>query len=109
MDLKVQISENKEQKNSLLDEIKNGILTIPKLLESYRNSDVQGKKKLIGSIFPEKFIFKNNKIGTTDLSEVFALILNYSKGFKKQKSGQNKYFNCLSALVVPLGIEPSTY
>lgn len=108
MELKVEISENKEQKNGLLDEIKNGILTIPKLLESYRNSDVQEKKKLIGSIFPEKFVFKNNRIGTTELAEAFAMILNYSKGFKKQKSGQNKYFNCLSALVESEGFEPSS-
>jgi site-specific DNA recombinase len=109
MELKVQISDNKEQQNGLLEEIKNAILFIPKLVESYRNSDVQEKKKLIGSIFPQKFIFQDGKVGTTELAESFALILNNSKGFKKQKSGQNKYFNCLSALVVPLGIEPSTY
>ena len=107
--LKVQISENKEQKDGLKEQIKDAILIIPKLLERYRNSTVQEKRNLIGSIFPEKFVFKNNKIGTTELAEAFAMILNYSKGFKKQKSGQNKYFNCLSALVVPHGLEPWTH
>ena len=57
---KVQISENKEQKDGLKEQIKDAILIIPKLLERYRNSTVQEKKNLIGSIFPEKFIFKNS-------------------------------------------------
>jgi site-specific DNA recombinase len=108
MELRVQISENKAQQNGLMDEIKNAILIIPQLLESYRNSDVREKKKLIGSIFPQKFVFENDKVRTTELTEAYALILNNSKGFEKQKSGQNKYFNCLSALVVMEGIEPPT-
>lgn len=41
-----------------------------------------------------------DKVRTTELNEIFTLILNYTKGFTKQKSGQNKYFNCLSAFVV---------
>ena len=108
MELRVQINDNKEQQSGLLDEIKNSILVIPNLLESYKNSDVQEKKKIIGSIFPQKFIFQNGRVGTTELADAFALILNYSKGFKKQKSGQNKYFNCLSALVESEGFEPSS-
>lgn len=107
-ELKVQINENKEQKDGFKEQIKNAILIIPKLLERYRNSTVQEKKKIIGSIFPEKFVFQNNKVRTTELNEVFALILNYTKGFTKQKSGQNDYFNHLSALVVPPGLEPGT-
>lgn len=107
-ELKVQISENKEQKDGLKEQIKNAILIIPKLLERYRNSGVQEKKKLIGSIFPEKFVFQNNKVRATELNEVFALILNYTKGFTKQKSGQNEYFNHLSAFVGNDGFEPPT-
>ncbi len=106
--LKVQISENKDQKDGLKEQIKDAILIVPKLLERYRNSSVQEKKKLIGSIFPEKFVFQDNKVRTTELNEVFALILNYTKGFTKQKSGQNDYFNHLSALVGNDGFEPPT-
>jgi len=31
---------------------------LPNIVEWYRNSSVQEKKKLIGSIFPEKFTFE---------------------------------------------------
>lgn len=107
-EIKVQISENKEQKDGLKQKIKNSIKIIPNLVERYRNSSVQEKKQIIGSIFPQKFVFQNGKVGTTELAESFGLILNNSKGFKNQKSGQNKYFTYLSALVEKMGLEPTT-
>lgn len=106
--IQVKLLERKEVKNGIKAQISNALKLIPNLLERYRNSSVQEKKEIIGSIFPEKFTFKNNEVGTTFLSESFALILNYSKGFRKQKSGQNKYYNCLSALVENIGLEPIT-
>lgn len=109
LDIKLKLSELVNQKSTFKTKIKESINFFPNLVERYRNSSVQEKKIIIGSIFPQKFIFKNNQVRTTEINPIIALILNYSKDLIKNKKGQMKYYSHLSSLVVQLGIEPSTY
>jgi site-specific DNA recombinase len=106
--LQLKIQESKDQKNGVKEQVNKALKFIPNLLERYRNSSVQEKKEIIGSIFPEKFTFQNNEVRTTFINHTIALILNSSKGFTKRKSGQKKYFTFLSALVENIGLEPIT-
>ena len=107
-DVKVKLNDLTDQKNELQQQVKEKIKILPNLLEWYRNSSVQEKKKIIGSIFPEKFKFIKNKVRTTKINEVVAMILKYSGSFKEIKKGQTSYFTHLSHLVTPAGFKPAT-
>jgi site-specific DNA recombinase len=71
----------------------------------YSECDTEIKKKLIGSIFPEKIYFENGSYRTTNINEAFALMCNIDKGFQKEKPD-----NCagLSSVAPPAGLEPAT-
>lgn len=103
-DVKVKLNDLTDQKNELQQQVKEKIQILPNLLEWYRNSSVQEKKKIIGSIFPEKFKFIKNKVRTTKINEVVAMILKYSGSFKEIKKGQTSYFTHLSYLVISSGV-----
>ncbi len=108
LDVKAKITDKQEEKSNFKEQLKKHINILPNVVEWYRNGSVQEKKDLIGSIFPQRFIFKNNEVRTAEINPVVALILSYTKGFGKTKTGQNKYLSCLSRLVVPHGLEPWT-
>src|SRR3989338_402574 len=109
LEIKVNISDNKAKDSNFKEEIQKAVLMIPNLVERYRNSSVQEKQEIIGSIFPQKFVFKNNEVGTEKIDKSVALVLSNSKGFTENKKGQTKYFLSLSNLVVMDGIEPPTH
>ncbi len=102
------IDDMKQDRTALTDELKKIIRVLPNIAEWYRNSSVQDKKQLIGSIFPEKFTFEKNRVRTTSLNDVVALILKYTGRFDENKKGTKGYFNHLSLLVSPSGFEPET-
>lgn len=107
-EIKSKISKNKAQKSSLKDQVTSAMNLLPNLIERYRNSTVQEKRNLIGSIFPEKFVFKNNEVRTAEINEDIAKILSYTKWFRGNKKGQTKYYPSLSLLVESEGFEPSS-
>ena len=55
----------------------------------YLNSDGDGKKKIIGSIFPEKIYFEENSYRTAKINDVVELICSGSKGLKQNNPVQN--------------------
>ena len=69
------------------------------MLEWYRNISVQQKKKLLGSIFPEKFVFDSKQVRATIINPVLALVLKYAAEFRENKKGQNEFYSYLSHLV----------
>jgi len=54
----------------------------------YKNADVRGKKKIIGSIFKDLLVFEKGAYRTTESSILASLIFNNIKGF--QESGIKK-------------------
>ena len=66
--------------------------------------DVQ--RRIIGSIFPEKFSFSENNVRTKRVNEVALLIRSINKPFSKNKTGQFCIKTKLSCLVPEAGIEP---
>ena len=83
-----------------------------RMLESfdklYNQSDIYGKQRLIGSIFPENIEFDGKKCRTTRINDVLRYILEIVKELDKNKKGQISKNLSLSHLVVPLGLEPRT-
>ncbi len=74
----------------------------------YCESDHYGKRKLIGSIYPEKFTFEELKVRTAKQGEVFKFIYLINNKLSTNKNGTNSNFTCLSQEVIPLGFEPRT-
>jgi len=101
---KIQFAES-----TILLKLEKSIKQIVNLELIYHNSDVAAKIKLLGSIFPEKLVFDGSKCRTTRINELLWQTLLIDKGFPKTKSGQNFPLLDLSTMVVPEGLEPSTY
>lgn len=71
----------------------------------YQECDTYSKKRLLGSIFPEKLIFENNSYRTTRINQVFSLHRSLVAGSGKKKVGKNAD---LSSWAPPVGLEPAT-
>lgn len=74
----------------------------------YCKSDHYGKRKLIGSIYPEKFTFEDLQVRTAKTGEVFSFIYLINSKLQGNKKGTNGDFFRLSQEVIPLGFEPRT-
>ena len=74
------------------------------LLYYYNKSNTDGKRLIIGSVFPENLTFENNKARTTKESDFFALMCYTNQQLIKIKK-PNK--NDLSGFVPRAGVEPA--
>lgn len=82
-----------------------GISLLGNLKGYFQAVDIDTKQRIIGSIFPEKLIFEDNKYRTTKMNEFFALYCSASKGLnKKLLSSKAKQSN----MAPPVGLEPTT-
>ena len=75
----------KESLKNLPDDFSNyltfGFSLIGNLSHYYANAEVNTKKKIVGSIFPEKIYFENNSYRTTKVNAVIELLFNAGKAF----------------------------
>ncbi len=83
-----------------------------KKLESIENqfnkSDIEGKRRIIGSIFPKKFQFENKKVRTADLNPLFLKISCINSLSQRTKKRTNSKKMNLSGMVGDEGFEPPT-
>jgi len=71
----------------------------------YCKSDNYAKRRLIGSIYPEKFPIEDVKVRTAKPSEVFEFIYLINTKLDGNKNGTNDKLYHLSHEVNPLGFE----
>lgn len=100
--------ELKQMKNNFTIDLSKGIDAVFNIRNIYDRSDIEGKQRVIGSIFPRKFVFEENKVRTEDINEVVRWVMNSGKALLKTKKGQPKSKFQLSPLVNPAGFEPAT-
>jgi site-specific DNA recombinase len=82
--------------------------TLTAIDKVYCESDHYGKRKLIGSIYPEKFTFEELRVRTAKKGDVFEFIYLINSTLSSNKKGTNGNFYNLSQRVIPLGFEPRT-
>ncbi|HEY9177645.1 MAG TPA: recombinase family protein [Flavipsychrobacter sp.] len=82
-----------------------GLNLLGNLSQYFQAVDVHTKQRIIGSIFPEKLVFENNKYRTTKLNQFFALYCNTSNALKRKQVSDNAN---LSEMAPPSGLEPET-
>ncbi len=91
--------------DKIIDTCKNVILNLD---IAYEKADTQIKQRIIGSIFPEKFKFENNRVRTTKVNEVILKLCTSIKDSGRNKKGQQTFFELLPCEVGPPGLEPGT-
>ena len=104
-ELEVQLNNLNKFKPEFETYVSNSTLLISDLSNYYQNNDTESKKKIIGSIFPEKIYFENNEYRTTKINEIIELLSNDSKGLNENcrtKKVQQSTFAPES------GLEPET-
>ncbi len=73
----------------------------------YENGDVEKKRRIISSIFPDKFYFENNSLRTARVNEAAEYILRIDSSLHGNKKGQNRNKSILSCEVGVAGFEPA--
>ncbi len=109
-ELKTQLSdrENDIDYNELGEYMNWGFGYVKNLHKYYEQADTEGKRLIVGLMFPEKFVFEQNRLQTNHVDETFQLLCNGSKGFKRIKKRDNSKKMNLSRLVTPAGFKPAT-
>jgi site-specific DNA recombinase len=69
----------------------------------YHLATIEGKQRIIGSIFPDKLVFHENKYRTTEINSIIWLL---QRENNQKKEGKQMFSNLLSLRVDPQGVEP---
>ena len=104
-DRQIQFSKKKE----VFDLYKNGLKSIQDIENQYIKSDLEFKRRLIGSIFPEKFQFQNKKVRTADINPILHKIAHFTRVNKENKKRDKSQKQDLSRCVAGAGLEPATF
>ncbi|WP_452225581.1 hypothetical protein [Lacinutrix chionoecetis] len=83
--LNLELQNIKSLKKDIEEYLKLGISFLHGIDKLYKTSPANIKKKIIGSIFPEKLVFFKNSYRTEYLDSFIALILSKHKPFKRLK------------------------
>lgn len=67
------------------DVLEFGFHFLANLDKAFTVADLEWKKKIVGSAFPEKLVFENNAFRTASEDNIFFLIANTGKGFRQKK------------------------
>ena len=86
---------------------KNGLKGLERIENQYIKSDLDTKRKLIGSIFPENFQFENKKVRTADINPILHKITKFNRVNRKNKKRDKSKKEDLSRVVLEAGLEPA--
>ena len=89
--------------------IENAFQHLENFKQTYTNSAIAHKKKLISSIFPEKIEFDGKKCRTTRINDVLRYILHIDKKLDENKKGQISKNMSLSCLVEQKGVKSNYF
>ena len=87
--------------------INQGLENLFRLNEIYETGTIEEKRKVIGSIYPEKLTFDGDRLRTTRTNEVVELIYTLDKELKEKETGQSSMNETLSCQVGMTGFEPA--
>src|SRR5690606_31123119 len=98
-------TKTKEKKNQ--HKLNKALDIVQKVSKIYIYGEIEKKRTLIGSIFPEKLEFDGTQYRTARINSVFASIFQINNELRKNKNRKNDHFNHFSCLVPEVGIEPT--
>ena len=74
----------------------------------YKEGDLEVKRQIIGSIFPEKLTFDGTRYRTAKINEAAMLMCQINSELEGKKNGTSFDFSRLSQEVIRIGFEPMT-
>lgn len=83
-----ELGKTKLSKNQLEPIVDNALQTLAKLNEIYLKTDVEHKRRLIGSMFSSKFTFDELKARTAKISQTFNYIFLINNKLDGKKTGK---------------------
>ena len=96
-----------EKKQEVFQLYKNGLKGLESVENQYIKSDLDNKRRLIGSIFPKKFQFENKKVRTADINPILHKIAQFNSVNRKNKKRDKSKKEDLSRVVLEAGLEPA--
>ena len=105
MDELKQIEETFKKSKDVLNIYKSGLKKLESFDKQFINSDLDNKRQLLGSIFPEKFKFENNSVRTEDINPILLKIASVNKVLKGSKKRDKSKKDDLSHLVQAARLE----
>lgn len=106
--LEARLSSSEPKQERIDDILETALNNLVNIDERYENADVSGKRKIIGSMFPQKLIFDGCMYRTTNMNEAVQLIYKLDKTFREKEKGQTSDETSLSHEVIRIGFEPMT-
>ena len=105
--LKARLAAREEDQDTpgLLDA---GIDNLLKLDYIYQDGEIEKKREVIGSMYPEKLTFDGERLRTTRINEAARIIYTLDKAFSENEKGQSGNIPALSSQVGMTGFEPAT-
>ena len=97
-----------EKKQEVFQLYKNGLKGLESIENQYFKSDLDNKRRLIGSIFPENFQFENKKVRTADINPILHKIAQFNRVNRRNKKRDKSQEQDLSQCVASPGIEPGS-
>ena len=86
---------------------KEGLKKLNSIDSQFVKTDIDHKRKLIGSIFPKKFQFEKNEVRTADINPILLKIASVNKGLQRNKKRDKSKKIDLSRNVLEAGLEPA--
>jgi site-specific DNA recombinase len=105
-----ELKEKEGQQNKTKDIInvyRNGLKRLNGIDSQFITSDIDHKRRLLGSMFPEKFQFEKNEVRTADINPLLLKIASINRGLQRNKKRDKSNNNDLSRDVLKAGIEPA--
>ncbi len=86
-----------------------GLEVVSNLQNIYEKADIIGRRRIIGSTFPRKFVFEEKKVRTNEMNEVVRWMIKSNRTLQQKNSGQLSKNSKLSALVAGTRFELMTF
>lgn len=84
-----------------------GLKKLSKFPTVFNNSNLERKHLLVGSMFPQKFQFEENKVRTEDINPILLKITSINRKLHGNKKKDKSDNSDLSHEVLKAGIEPA--
>lgn len=110
--LEAKLKDFNDKSNAVVDIeglVYKAVETLKKLDLLYIEADIKGKREIIGSTFPEKWVFQDGEHRTGKVNEAASLIYQINSTLRHKKTGLKSNKRNQSGFVPSAGIEPARF
>ena len=106
--LEAKLSSTEPQQEKIDGLLDKALYNLAHIDERYEKADINGKRKIIGSIYPEKLIYDGCIYRTTNMNEAVTTIYKIGELFRGKEKGLNLEKKIKPTDGIRIGFEPKT-